>query len=278
MNPMIRKELRQRMRERRSWVLPSLYLLVLGATVALAYFFSTQGTPFQADARQGAQVGIAVFLTVAYTQLTLLLLLAPVFSAGSLTIEKEQRTLAMLLTSLLSAAEIWFGKFVSAMLFLALLLVSALPVLGLAFSLGGIGPEELIRATAMTLLVLASMSAVGLYFSSIFRRSVHSTAVSYAAVIVLSGVTFVVYLLLQAHWESKQAQFGQNATTAVREMPRYYLTPLYLNPYYAVTSSLIRGQRHKSPDWLICALVFLALGLLAAGLAFRNIRRRGESG
>jgi len=32
MNPMIRKELRQRMRERRAWLLPSLYLLVLGAS------------------------------------------------------------------------------------------------------------------------------------------------------------------------------------------------------------------------------------------------------
>jgi hypothetical protein len=34
MNPMIRKELRQRMRERRGWLLPSLYLIVLGARPA----------------------------------------------------------------------------------------------------------------------------------------------------------------------------------------------------------------------------------------------------
>ena len=41
MNPMIRKELRQRMRERRGWLLPSLYLLVLGAAVTFAYFIAT---------------------------------------------------------------------------------------------------------------------------------------------------------------------------------------------------------------------------------------------
>lgn len=274
MNPMIRKELRQRMRERRSWVLPSLYLLVLGGTVVLAYYFATEGTPFAVDARQGATIGITVFLTVAYAQLTLLLLLAPVFSAGSLTIEKEQRTLAMLLTSLLTAAEIWFGKFISALLFLVLLLVSSLPVLGLAFSLGGIGPEDLVRATAMTLLVLASMCAVGLYFSSIFRRSVHSTAVSYAAVIALSGITAIIFVLSESHWEAKVQQMNVKFPPP---MPRYYVTPLYLNPYYALTSSLMR-TRQKFPDWAICALVFAALGLLAAFLAFRNIRRRGESG
>jgi ABC-2 type transport system permease protein len=278
MNPMIRKELRQRMRERRSWVLPSLYLLALGAAVVIAYFFSTMGFPFQMEAeRQGAQVGIVVFLTIAYAQMALLLLLAPVFSAGSLTIEKEQRTLAMLLTSLLSPAEIWLGKFVSAMLFLILLLLSALPILSLAFSLGGIGPEDLVRATAMTLLVLASISAIGLYFSSIFRRSVHSTAVSYVAVIALTAVTFIVFLMLQSHWQVSQAQLNQSGGAAAREFPRYYMTPLYLNPFYALSASLIHAHR-RVPEWLISASAYLALGLLAAFLAFRNIRRRGESG
>jgi ABC-2 type transport system permease protein len=200
MNPMIRKELRQRMRERRSWVLPSLYLAALGATVVMAYYFSIQQNSQQPlGDLQGAQIGITVFLTVAFSQMALLLLLAPVFSAGTLTIEKEQRTLAMLLTSLLTPAQIWWGKFVSAMLFLAMLLVSALPVLSLAFSLGGVGPEELARTTAMSLLILAAICSLGLYFSSVFRRSVHSTAVTYVAVIALTAITFIVYVMMQSH-------------------------------------------------------------------------------
>ena len=92
MNPMIRKELRQRMRERRGWLLPSLYLLVLGAVVTFAYFVAT--TDRGQSNVQGATVGVALFLTLAYSQLALLLLLVPIFSAGSITIEKEQRTLA----------------------------------------------------------------------------------------------------------------------------------------------------------------------------------------
>ena len=78
MNPMIRKELRQRMRERRGWVLPSLYLLVLGAVVTFAYFLTTAERG-QSDI-QGSTVGVVLFLTLAYAQLALLLLLAP-FSA-----------------------------------------------------------------------------------------------------------------------------------------------------------------------------------------------------
>jgi ABC-2 type transport system permease protein len=277
MNPMIRKELRQRMRERRSWVLPSLYLLALGGVVALTYFFASEEMFGQfAQEKQGAQIGVAVFFTVAYAQLALLLLLAPVFSAGSLTIEKEQRTLAGLLTSLLSPFEIWWGKFVSAMLFLMLLLVSALPVLSLVFSLGGVGPEELLRATAMTLLVMASISAIGLYFSSIFRRSVHSSAVSYAAVIALTVITFVVFMLLQYHWESSHRALAA-AGKQVPDLPRYMQASLWLNPFYALTSAFVHGKE-KFPEWLASGLVFLGLGILATLLALRNIRRSGERG
>jgi ABC-2 type transport system permease protein len=277
MNPMIRKELRQRMRERRSWVLPSLYLLALGGVVALTYFFSTQEMFGQfAQEKQGAQIGVAVFFTVAYAQMSLLLLLAPVFSAGSLTIEKEQRTLAGLLTSLLSPFEIWWGKFVSAMLFLILLLVSALPVLSLVFSLGGVGPDELLRATGMTLLVMASISAIGLYFSSTFRRSVHSTAVSYAAVIALTVLTFVAFTLMQFRWESMQ-RVATAAGKAAPEMPRYFMAPLWLNPFYALTAAFTHGKQ-RFPEWLASGLVFLALGIIATLLALRNIRRSGERG
>jgi ABC-type sulfate transport system permease subunit len=129
----------------------------------------------------------------------------------------------------------------------------------------------------MTLLVLASISALGLYFSSIFRRSVHSTAVTYAAVIALTAITFIVFTMLESHWQSKQAQIIRPAGVSAPEMPRYYSIPLYLNPFFAVASAL-GVTHHKFPDWLICALVFLSLGLAEAFLALRNIRRRGELG
>jgi ABC-2 type transport system permease protein len=137
MNPMIRKELRQRMRERRGWILPSLYLLTLSAVITVAYYSTAWGGSQQI---QGWQVGAALFLTLAYTQLVLLLLLAPIFSAGALTIEKEQRTLGGLLTSLLQPAQIWWGKFAASLMFVLLLLIIGLPVLSAVFAFGGVGP------------------------------------------------------------------------------------------------------------------------------------------
>jgi ABC-type transport system involved in multi-copper enzyme maturation permease subunit len=265
---MIRKELRQRMRERRGWLLPSLYLAVLGAVVTLSYFMTTDR---DASAIQGSTVGVVLFLTLAYAQLALLLLLAPIFSAGSITIEKEQRTLAGLLTSLLTSGQIWWGKFVSSLLFVLLLLVTSLPVLSMAFAFGGIGPWEVFSATLTTVIILACMSAIGLYCSSAFQRSVHATAVSYATVVAISVVTAVVFFVRLTMYESAHRQAVANGR-GWYDIPLNIRAPMYLNPFFFLTASFA-PPKQLYPAWITCASVFITLGALAMALTLRNLRR-----
>ncbi len=269
MNPMIRKEVRQRMRERRGWLLPSLYLLALGAVVVFAYFIAIQDRGFTNV--QGATIGVTLFLTVAFAQLALLLLLAPIFSAGALTIEKEQRTLAGLLTSLLTVQQIWWGKFVASLMFVVLLLVTSLPVMSLAFAFGGIGPWEIFMVSATTILILGSMSAVGLYWSSVFRRSMHATAVGYGTVIVLCVVTAIIFFVRF----SFVAQAAQRSNRW-EDVPISVRAPIYANPFFFLVMSL-SSPRHLYPDWLACLGVFAALGAVAVLLTWRNLRRSGEA-
>jgi ABC-2 type transport system permease protein len=271
-NPTIRKELRQRLRDRRAWLFPSLYLLVLGGAVTLGYYWMVAGPEswFEFREPQGAEIGVAVYRTVEFTQMALLLLIAPVFSAGVLTIEKEQRTLPALLTSLLSPAEIWWGKFVASVLFLALLLVSALPVLALAFSLGGISPRDLLITEGLTLFILAVICAVGLYCSAFFKRSVHATAVTYGVVITLMVVTFVIFLLLTWQWDI----YARSHPGATAE-PDFLVYPLSLNPFYVLLVPDIH-ELEQHLLWLVPLLLYAAMGCLAAALALRNLTRAGE--
>jgi ABC-2 type transport system permease protein len=273
MNPMIRKEMRQRMRERRGWLLPSLYLLVLGAVVTFAYFITTEDRG--AAGTQGSTVGVALFLTLSYAQLALLLLLAPIFSAGSITIEKEQRTLASLLTSLLTSGQIWWGKFVASLLFVLLLLVTSLPVLSMAFAFGGIGPWEIFSATLTTVIILACMSAIGLYCSSAFQRSVHATAVSYATVIAISVVTAIVFFVRIGLYESARRSQAVATGGGWYQIPLSIRLPMYINPFFFLTASFAPpGQLY--PAWFTCACVFIALGAVAVVLTLRNLQRRGD--
>jgi ABC-2 type transport system permease protein len=271
-NPMIIKELRQRLRERRAWLLPTLYLLILSGTALFAYYLTTDAQ-MQGGRRevQGADIGLAIFFTVVFTQIIALLLMAPVFSAGSITIEKEQRSLAGLLTSLLSVPQIWWGKFVTALLYLLLLLSSALPLLALSFAFGGIEPTQLIRATASTILVLASISAVGLWCSATFRRSIHSTAACYGIVLVLSVVTAVVFGILASHWSN-----AHGAMPHGEGPPAYVQAPLFLNPLYPLLSMMddpdFREFIYPASSWML----FGAMGCLAAAFAMRRLKRGGE--
>jgi ABC-2 type transport system permease protein len=274
MNPMIRKELRQRMRERRGCLLPSLYLLVLGAVIAFAYFVVTA----DAGARNGVQgsvVGVVLFLTLAYSQLAVLLLMAPIFSAGSITIEKEQRTLAGLLTSLLTPVQIWWGKFVSSLLFVLLLLVTSLPVLSMAFAFGGVGPWEVFSAALTTVIILASVSAVGLYCSSAFRRSIHSTAVSYAAVVAISVVTAIIFFVRLQMFEAARTAPNTAVASSWSKIPLNIRAPMYLNPFFFLTTSFA-PPRQLYPAWTTCAAVFIGLGEIAAGLTLRNLHQMGD--
>ena len=265
MNPMIRKELNLRMRERRGWILPSLYLIALGGVGALVYFMATS-QPLSRP--QGSDLGVMLFITAAYTQLVLLLLLAPVFSAGALTIEKEQRTMASLLTSLLTSFQIWWGKFVASLLFVMLLILLGIPILSLAFAFGGIGPWEVGMATLTTIITIGAVGAVGLYWSSVFRRSIHATAVSYATIITLTVVTFIIFMI-------SMSTYGRNGATWTA-LPLWMKVPLYLNPIFFLTSSFATPEE-LYPEWYRCLAAFLILSTVAVALSLRNIRKSGES-
>jgi len=270
-NPMILKELRQRLRERRAWILPTLYLLVLAGTVSFAYFVATDSQMHsRPEATQGADIGTAIFLTVVFSQLGILLLMAPVFSAGALTIEKEQRTLAGLLTSLLTAPQIWWGKFVAALMFLLLLLSSGLPFLAISFAFGGVEPRQVLVSIGSTVLVLASISALGLLCSAIFRRSVLSTAACYGLVLILTVVTTVVFGILMGHWSSSANM------ERFEGPPAYVQAPLFLNPVYPMLSLIDEVDMQKFMYPVSSWLLFAALGCLAAAFTMRKLQRAGE--
>lgn len=265
---MIRKELWQRMREPRGWLILSLYLAALGAAVALAYFGEVSNVGFSSAREiQGAEIGVVVFSTVAVGQFALLLLLAPVFSGGSFTIEKEQRTLAALLTSLLTPVQIWWGKFSAAILYLALLLFASLPVLSLAFALGGIGPMEVLKITGMTLFLLAIFSAIGLWCSSYFRRSVHATAACYGIVIALTVLSIVVAVIQES---LQQPGYG----AAQPERPEF--SPFFVNPFFPIFSVMIDFGSQPWYGLPVSLLFFAGMGTMAVALTLRNLERGGE--
>ena len=262
MNPMIGKELQQRMRERRGWILPSVYLLVLGGVVAFAYFIARDN---RTDV-QGSSLGVTIFNTVVFAQLSLLLILAPIFSSGAITLEREQRTLPSLLTTLLSPLQIWWGKLVASILFVLLLLIVALPVLSVSFAFGGVGPREVLMAVLNTLIALTTVSIIGLFWSSVFRRSVYATAVSYATVIGMAVVTGIIFFIAIARTGNENWN----------EFATWKKLALYFNPYTLVVFGFAPPDL-LYPDWVRSVCCFAGVSLLCAYLTVRNLRNGDDN-
>lgn len=184
-NPVILKELRSRMRGSRAFWMLTVYLVLLsiGMLIILLGYAASERTGAGGYVR--SMIGKALFGTAFGLQLLTISFIAPALTAGAISSEREQHTFDLLRTTLLPARAMVLGKLFSALSYLILLLFSALPFQSMAFLFGGVATEE-IGISALLLLVTAlSFCSIGIFFSSLFRRTLVATALAYGCAILL---------------------------------------------------------------------------------------------
>lgn len=199
-NPVIRKELRGRMRGRQAFILLTLYLLMISVVIGIVYagLSSTQSfTGGSLEIRQSA--GKAIFGTVVLLELFLISFIGPALTSGAITSEREHQTFDLLRTTTLPARSLVMGKLASSMAYLLLLLFAALPIESIAFLLGGVGVEEIIISALLMVVTAVFFCTLGMLFSSLMKRTLAATVASYATIIVsfiLLGLTFFMLAAL----------------------------------------------------------------------------------
>lgn len=187
-NPIYLKETRGRMRGNRAFLFITFFALLLSAIVGLAYLILSQSYSqgLAVNIRQTA--GKTIFYTATIFQIFTFGMLAPGLTAGSISSEKEQQTFDLLLTTLLPVRSIVFGKLTSAASFLLLLFVIAIPVQSIAFMFGGVTFAEFIIGLLIQIVTIISFSMLGVFFSTITKRTTVSTILSYT----ISGAILLI--------------------------------------------------------------------------------------
>ena len=191
-NPIIVKELRSRMRRKRSYVILTLFLIFSAGIVSLVYFGVAGTNNFYPDPDVRRTLGQAIFLTVVLLQLGAVNFVTPAFTAGSIVGERENQTYDLLRTTPVSARDIVRGKLLSGLLFTLLLLIATIPMQSMAFLFGGIEPSELLIATLMIVVTATTFSAIGIYASTLTKRSIPATILAYA---IANGGLIILPLL-----------------------------------------------------------------------------------
>jgi len=251
-NPIIIKELRSRMRGARAFIILTAFLLLLGlVSYGLYRIMAATSGRYGGRPLLSAHVGQAIFTALAFFELLLVCFITPALTAGIISGERERLTYDMLLATPLRPHSVLWGKFISALVYVLLLIFAAVPMASLVFIFGGVAPEDLVGVLIILLTTAVTFGAVGLFFSALLGRTVRATVITYAVIIALIAVTSLVPMA----WSIVREQ----------EPPRALLYP---SPFAAMVSALNvtePGPAWEGPQMLLLMPFMLPFGFFGFG-------------
>ena len=188
-NPVLGRELKERMRTGRAFVVIGIFLTLLILTVYLVYQGTTTTGEIQTDLARQTRLGRDLYEWVLFVMLALVLFFVPGLTAGAVAGERERQTLLPLQVTLLRPRSILLGKVLAAMSFLVLLLVVSLPVMMVAYLLGGIRIIDGLKGLGIVLLVAVLLTVMIAALSTMAKRVQTATLMAYGftALLILLG-------------------------------------------------------------------------------------------
>lgn len=227
-NPVLARELKERLRTRRATVVVTAYLGVLAVILQVVYSaLSSAGVEAFSGgvvATQSARLGRSLFETLLFFMLLLVCFIVPGLTADAITGERERQTLVPLQVTLLGPRAILAGKLMASLAFVTLLVLATLPLLGVSFVLGGVSVGQMARGVAVVLATGLVVACLALACSSLTRRTQAAMVLAYAATLFLVLGSALVY--------GAQAVLDQEP-----EPHRPPLAVLTLNPFFAAADA-----------------------------------------
>lgn len=125
-------------------------------------------------------------------QYAVILLLTPIYLAGTIVEERESRTLELLYQTQLTDREILLGKFAARVVHLMFFVLMSLPMLAIISLWGGISVEFLLVHFGVSLLLIVLVGSMCLWVSVTAARYTEALMLAYALQIPMLYGTFVV--------------------------------------------------------------------------------------
>lgn len=187
--PLLAKELTEQSARRRTFVVRALY-------AGLLYYVTLWGFYRQIGAWESGSfallgTGNLLFQQVLSFQMFAVFALLPMLTAGVLTSEKERDTLGLLLITRLGPGTIVLEKFLSRVIPMLLYLLLSLPLLGVAYSLGGVDSGAVLSGALLLIGLVLHVGSVGVFTSAYCRTTTQALLLTYA---LLAGLAIAIRL------------------------------------------------------------------------------------
>jgi ABC-type transport system involved in multi-copper enzyme maturation permease subunit len=194
-NPIMVKELRSRMRGIRAFAILTGVLVLLAGVSYLFYRIVLAATRYS-NSPVGPQIGYTLLVALMSVEMLIVCFVTPAVTAGAISGEKEKLTYEMLLTTPLRPASILWGKLLSALGYVFLLLLASIPMASLVFVYGGVTLTDMIKALAILTATAVTLGVVGVTLSAWLGRTVRATVLSYLFVLILLIGPLLVWIMI----------------------------------------------------------------------------------
>lgn len=269
MNPILIKEMRTRMRGKLAFFVLTAYVLVLSGVILL-YFLGMRNAP-------PASFNSAGFLLTCFliaVQMGLICLIAPTFSASAISSEREQETFDLLVASLARPWTIVVGKLGAALSYLLVILLGSMPIVAVAYSLGGVALRDLAISYLLMLVACVAFCSLSFMWSCLIRRGVFAIMMSLVTVFFL----VVAMPLLGLAFMGLTTYFGGGRPS--QTVVNILFVMLRINPFasllYLLVPSIPKPQglwMSGIPFWVSQMIFYLLLTALCLFLSVKRLNR-----
>lgn len=282
LNPVFRKDMRVFFRNIKVYIGMVIYLIILTfiTKITLNSFISSYNVGFNPE------MVMTSYLVMIGFQMLAITFVVPAFTSSSISGEIERQTLDFLLITRMTSWDIVFGKLLSSIMLVCLMIVSSMPIFAVVFYYGGISIWGFIFNTIFLIIYSAFIGSVAILFSTMLKKTVAATAVSNLFVLGLSvgTITAVVFIAGIANYYISDSDIGELILGIV------CMAILSFNPIVSFMS-IIDTQRGSSvvwdgigsmmdidinlpfiQVWHIMAAMYLVASYLILKLAAKNIR------
>ena len=183
-NPIIVKELRSRMRGARAFITLTVALLLIAGFSFVLYRLVLVSSQFSYSPLS-PQIGQTLFAGLSFLELMIISTITPAITAGAISGEKEKQTYEMLLATPLHPFSILWGKLISALGYVFLMIFAAVPMLSLIFIFGGMTTRDMLKTLALLTVIAVMFGVIGMFMSAVFGRTGRATAAAYLVGMVM---------------------------------------------------------------------------------------------
>lgn len=193
-NPVFKRESTVRARSFRMPLIILCFNLILAAAALLNMYQTVARVRISASIEYSSFLQLYAFVTS--LEFLLLMFIMPALTSGSISGERERQTLELLFTTKMTPADIVMGKLLSACGQLLILVVSSLPVLLVTFVYGSINFWDLFLLLVCFVTVALFTGGIGIFFSSLLRRSTFSNACTYGLLLLITAGTYMINVFM----------------------------------------------------------------------------------